>query len=391
VQIDIWAISIRLLFIYWPLCGKLNSDTVYSKKQEILLEDFVRLSDKLFDYGVITTDSFTGEIGEYYACRAYNLSKTPRVTRAVDGISKSGKKYQVKSKFDSKSFSYSIQKLEPNLFDYLVIVYFDEKYDPIKIIRTPSNKIIDKSFRITKNNLSEFEEFDISRLSLKPPIKNTINDFAKTYLDLEKNQIIRSKRIVGDIGEFYASKRLNLSLSENKNEKGIDAYNYSGLTFEIKTRRVYESGRRNSNARRINGLKGKSADFLIVVTLDKSFKCSGMWIMPMKNIINPKSAKLQIVNTTLGTRNLIKSKISWLDSGKTFIDFEEIKSFSKRVKTKISPKKFQTSNNPDIHEYISFQKKLEKDFKDIDKGCLFVAAMIGLIILFFVILEYLMS
>jgi hypothetical protein len=38
-----------------------------------------------------------------------------------------------------------------------------------------------------------------------------------------------------------------------------------------------------------------------------------------------------------------------------------------------------------------FRKKLEKDFKDIDKGCLFVAAMIGLIILFFVILEYLMS
>ena len=133
--------------------------------------------------------------------------------------------------------------------------------------------------------------------------------------------IIRSRRIVGDIGEFYACKRLNLKINECKNEKGIDAKDNSGLTFEIKTRRVYESGRRKSETRRLNNLVGKSADFLIVVTLDRSFKCSGMWLCPMRNLINPKSANLKVVNTTIGVKNLIPSQIEWLKTGDKFICF----------------------------------------------------------------------
>ena len=78
---------------------------------------------------------------------------------------------------------------------------------------------------------------------------------------------------------------MNLKLSSNKNEKGLDAIGQGGLTFEIKTRRVYDSERRTSETRRINNLIGKNADYLIVVTLNHAFECSGMWIMPMKNII----------------------------------------------------------------------------------------------------------
>ena len=33
---------------------------------------------------------------------------------------------------------------------------------------------------------------------------------------------------------------MNLKLSSNKNEKGLDAIGQGGLTFEIKTRRVYD-------------------------------------------------------------------------------------------------------------------------------------------------------
>lgn len=310
---------------------------MYNKQQEILLNKFAELSDLLFNLGIASTDSFTGEIGEYVACKHFNLNKTARVTRAVDGICKLGNKYQVKAKVVSKNnFSYNITKLDTTAFHYLAIVYFDKEYNPIKILRIPSSIIKGGKINITSTILNSNID-TIEKKDIKIPFteKNAINAFAKVYDELEQSGIIRSRRIVGDIGEFYACKHLDLQLSENRNEKGIDARNKDGLTFEIKTRRVYASGRRISENRRLNNLVGKTADYLIVVTIDKFFKCSGMWLIPMKNIINPKSANLQIVNTTIGTKNLIPSKINWLTSGDKFISFENNKKTEKVPEIKI--------------------------------------------------------
>lgn len=104
-----------------------------------------------------------------------------------------------------------------------------------------------------------------------------------------------------------------MRLSENKNEKGVDALDKKGVRYEVKTRRVYESGRRKGKSRRLNNLVGKESKYLIVVVLDRSFKCAGMWKIPMNNIYNPKSAHLQIVNITPGVQNIVKSKIDWLN------------------------------------------------------------------------------
>lgn len=296
----------------------------FTKEQEVLLKSFADLSDQLFNLGVISTDSFTGEIGEYYACKAFGLKKSKRVTKAVDGISKTGEKYQVKAKVANSSYNYNIKRLNTKLFDYLVIVYFDTQYSPIKILRIPSPLIINNEFSVTSSNINSFEQIEIESINIPVITRTAIRDFAKIYHELEQQRIIRSRRIVGDIGEFYACQRLNLILSENRNEKGLDARHENGLTFEIKTRRVYESGRRISETRRLNNLVGKNADFLIVVTLDRVFKCSGMWLIPMHNVENPKSAKLEIVNSTSGTRNLIPSKIKWLKTGVKFTSFDNI-------------------------------------------------------------------
>lgn len=293
---------------------------MFSKEQEQLLEKFAELSDKLFELGIITTDSFTGEIGEYFAYKLFDLKKADKVTRAFDGISTTGKKYQVKAKITSNSFNYTIKDLETDLFDFLVVVYFDRLYNPIKIIRVPSCTLENGEIRVSASNISSFESFDFPEVKIPPVNKKVLNEFAQVYNDLEKNSIIRSRRIVGDIGEFYACRRLNLNLSENKNDKGIDARHSNGMTFEIKSRRVYESGRRTGESRRLNNLVGKSADYLIVVSLDRSFQCSGKWLIPMKNVTNPKSAHLGIVNNTNGTLNLVPSKISWLRTGESYKD-----------------------------------------------------------------------
>lgn len=293
----------------------------FTKSQELMLDNFANASDQLFDLGIITTDSFTGEIGEYIACRYFGLTKSNRVTRAIDGVCSKGYRYQVKAKvISNNNFNYNITGLRSGEYDYLIVIYFDRTYKPLRILHIPAKKITKDTFVIT-NHISNEYQCDLDKLQLPSKILAPIDNFAKAYEQLEKAGIIRSRRIVGDIGEFYACRRLNLEVSGNKNQKGFDAIDKEGRTFEIKTRRVYESGRRTSETRRINNLVGKDAKYLIVVTLDRSFRCSGMWIMPMRNVVNPKSANLKIVNTTKEVLNLVPSKVYWLETGEAFKSF----------------------------------------------------------------------
>lgn len=300
---------------------------MYTQEQENLLNIFADKSDILFELGVITTDSFTGEIGEYIACSHFKLSKTFRVTKSIDGICPLGKRYQIKSKVIQKNnFNYNILNLDLDSIDFLVIVYFDKEYLPIRLLRIPRTSLSSKNVLITNGLIKskQIEVFENTQINIQSKEKAAIKEFAIAYNALIDNQIIRSRRIVGDIGEFYACRYLNLILSTNKIEKGFDAKHENGLTFEIKTRRVYSSGRRGSEKRRINGLDKKSADYLVVVVINRSFKCVGMWVMPMKNIINPQSAHLEIVNYTYGTLNVVPSSIHWLLTGEKLTNIDNL-------------------------------------------------------------------
>lgn len=352
-----------------------------TKKQYQLLEDFADKSDILFDLGVVSTDSFTGEIGEYIACKHFNLEKSARSNKAVDGICIKGEKYQVKAKVTSGSnFTYNMTNLQPTLFDKLVVVFFDKFYKPLRLVVINSNEIKGSSFRLASSNITAFENIESKKLKLPAKVKLAINDFALAYQALKENKIIRSRRIVGDIGELYACKKLDLIISEKLNEKGIDARDKNGITFEIKTRRVYESGRRISETRRLNNLDGKTADFLVVVIIDRCFKCSGMWVMPMKNVINPKSANLKIVNTTEDVLNVIPSQVGWLNSGKPFKGLEKSSSVMKQKSAKSISKEIMNlkSSQPKPNQIY----RTEKEFFD-EKNVTLVLFIV-IIILFIV-------
>ena len=287
-----------------------------NKRKQQLLNDFANQSDKLFDLGIIRTDSFTGEIGEYVASEVFKFRKTDRVTRAVDGIDNKGKTYQVKAKvIESDKVNYGIGNLDIESIDYLVIVYFTPNYETKRIIQIKSTQLPKGKVGISNKFLNSiiYNSIDGSEIQLPTSKQKEIKKFGELYCLLQSEGIIRSRRIVGDLGEFYASQELNLTLNENKNEKGVDAYDKKGIKYEIKTRRVYESGRRTGKSRRLNNLVGKDSKYLVVVALDRSFRCAGMWLIPMANVHNPKSAHLQIVNTTPGTKRIVKSRISWLN------------------------------------------------------------------------------
>ena len=119
--------------------------------REELLKNFANQSDKLFSMGVIRTDSFTGEIGEYIAKQHFNLMLPNRVARAIDGIDPYGNKYQVKSKVISRKGSLRVTNLDINEVDYLCGVYFDVNYNPLRIIRI-KNKYFPSSKGILYSN-----------------------------------------------------------------------------------------------------------------------------------------------------------------------------------------------------------------------------------------------
>ena len=280
----------------------------------IVLEKFADQSDKLFSMGIIRTDSFTGEIGEYIAKEHFQLTLPGKGKRAIDGIDQYGYKYQVKSKVVSQKGSLRITNLDIYEVDYLCAIYFDIYYNPIRIIRINNEFFPGSSFSINNKFLKkiDYDEYLSGEIVIKPAITKELNAFGKLFSDLKESGIVKSRRIVGDIGEYYACKELVLTRNTNSVEKGFDAFDANGDTYEIKTRRVYESGRRKSNTRRLNKLVDKTADYLVVVVIDRSFKCDGIWKMPLANVDNPKSANLSVVKNTLGTDIIIPTSIDWL-------------------------------------------------------------------------------
>ena len=272
-----------------------------------LLKEFASQSDKLFNLGILRSDSFTGDIGEFFARKFYNLSLVNKSTKEIDAIDNANLTYQIKSSTGSSI------RLTNKSYDYLVCIYFDNLYNIKKIIKIASKDIVNDKFTVNNKFLSNAKHINenLTNIHIENDLLLEIKKFGMIYNKLIQENIIKSKRVVGDLGEHYASRKLNLILNTNKSEKGYDALDEYGETYEIKTRRVYDSERRKSNSRRIRIL-GKTAKWLIVVTLDKNFECNGMWKMLMKDVNNPKSAHLGVVKSTKDVEIIVNSSIEWL-------------------------------------------------------------------------------
>jgi hypothetical protein len=63
---------------------------------------------------------------------------------------------------------------------------------------------------------------------------------AEALRSLRAKNIIRTKNLVGDLGEYYCKEKIGLKLEENAVNKGFDAIDTDGLKVEIKTRRTPE-------------------------------------------------------------------------------------------------------------------------------------------------------
>ncbi len=71
-------------------------------------------------------------------------------------------------------------------------------------------------------------------MDVRPELK-LIADALKS---LKQDGIIRTKNLVGDLGEYYCSQLFNFTLNLNVVETGFDAIDIHGKKVEIKTRRT---------------------------------------------------------------------------------------------------------------------------------------------------------
>jgi hypothetical protein len=70
-------------------------------------------------------------------------------------------------------------------------------------------------------------------LNIRPELK-TIANCLKT---LKADGIIRTKNLVGDLGEYYCQELLNITLNDSVVETGYDGIDINNQKVEIKTRR----------------------------------------------------------------------------------------------------------------------------------------------------------
>lgn len=271
---------------------------MFTQEQLLSLHHFANCSDALFNLGVFRSDTFVGDIGEFYASNFLNLRLQNKSNAEFDALDQRNNRVQIKTtQLSSGRIPRSKKTINSN-YDVLCNVFIDRNFVLKKIICAEVVGGLEKIY--------DFDNYDIDT-----KIMSAIDVFAKAFINLKDLNIIRGSNIVGDIGEYIACVKLGLKQLP-RNNNGADAVDASGTLYEIKTRRVYESDRRTSEARRIKNLERTKSTYVVVVTLDRNFLCSGMWKLLASAIRNPKSAHLGIVKQTLRTEIIVPTTIEWL-------------------------------------------------------------------------------
>lgn len=96
-------------------------------------------------------------------------------------------------------------------------------------------------------------------------IRKELKVIAEALKSLRDDKIIRSKNLVGDLGEYYCCNFFNLTINLNSVEKGFDAKDNANRKVEIKTRRTPEGKSKII-------FRGFDFDYCLFVELDEYFE-----------------------------------------------------------------------------------------------------------------------
>ena len=138
-------------------------------------------------------------------------------------------------------------------------------------------------------------------MNVRPELK-LIADSLKS---LRQDGIIRTKNLVGDLGEYYCSQLFNFRLNLNVVETGFDAIDIEGKKVEIKTRRTPDG-----KAKVI--FRSFDFDYCLFVELDEYFEPVTILKIVKNEIVNNVDKKRDrlSVNKMRKTAHKVVYKIS---------------------------------------------------------------------------------
>lgn len=113
-------------------------------------------------------------------------------------------------------------------------------------------------------------------------VRKLLNEYTQIIGKLKKIGVVRSGKVVGDYGEYIASKKLGLNLVDNSVNKGYDATDCNGRKYEIKTRKA--TAWNKPNIFPINPTQISCIDFLIYIEFDNMWNIVKLLKIPAIDI-----------------------------------------------------------------------------------------------------------
>jgi len=134
-------------------------------------------------------------------------------------------------------------------------------------------------------------------------VKKILVDYSAIILKLKKRGVLRTNRLVSDVGAFFACKMMGFERVNNPIELGYDALDDKGLKYLIKARKL-PSGVK-PDVFTVFQSQLKSVDFFVYVEFD------GMWDMvrilkiPSNKIVPNLYNRVRITNDLVENFSII--------------------------------------------------------------------------------------
>ena len=124
-------------------------------------------------------------------------------------------------------------------------------------------------------------------------IQEILTEMAKLERTLIDLQVIRSSKLVAELGEYYASQTYGLQYSQNKVQKGYDLIDSKGTRYQVKCRRIFDNPSRKSKSKHlIKGLEKEGYDIAIIVEIGRDYELTDIFSVS-KHVYYPHSGRIR--------------------------------------------------------------------------------------------------
>lgn len=151
------------------------------------------------------------------------------------------------------------------------VIKEEDKKKATEILNEETNNVPEKKIMLYKNVITNFNNLEDEEL---------IQLYSDTIYELKQREIIRSMKVTGDLGEYYAEtnynlneERTNITLVKNKSQKDFDALDENERKYQIKTLTTTDTG----DFSNITSANDNKFDYLVICKLDTNYNLENIF------------------------------------------------------------------------------------------------------------------